>query len=147
MDSAATHPLPSPSAWLQALPPALVQPLPALISPQALADAAHGLGQHYLHAQLPPAASPQAVLQALGNQLGFADYYAANLDALYDCLTDMQPPPTATGWVLLLSGALQPSAAPPHGASWQERFLACLEDAAQYWQDECGLAFRCFYCA
>jgi RNAse (barnase) inhibitor barstar len=39
----------------------------------------------------------RAVLRGIGRALGFPDYYGANLDALWDCLTDLTEP-TALVW-------------------------------------------------
>lgn len=36
-----------------------------------------------------PLSTPAAVHQALAQALSFPDYYGHNLDALYDCLTDI----------------------------------------------------------
>lgn len=38
-----------------------------------------------------------AVLRGIGRALGFPDHYGANLDALWDCLTDLTEP-TALIW-------------------------------------------------
>ncbi len=136
------------SSWLQALPLAVVQPLPPELCPDELAAAAQALGQQYLHARLSPATCSKALLQDLGEQLGFAEYYGANLDALYDCLTDMVIPTSAQGWVLLLRGSLQPQEledSKKGTTDWQQRLLECLEDVALYWAEERALPFRCLY--
>lgn len=40
----------------------------------------------------------RAVLQGIGQALSFPDYYGSNLDALWDCLTDLTAP-TALIWM------------------------------------------------
>jgi RNAse (barnase) inhibitor barstar len=45
----------------------------------------------------------ESVLRELGHTLRFPDWYGANLDALYDCLTDPENQP-AFGQMLLISG-------------------------------------------
>lgn len=43
----------------------------------------------------------ESVLRQLGKALAFPDWYGANLDALYDCLSDPDWAPPAEGIVLL----------------------------------------------
>lgn len=59
-----------------------------------------------------------ALHAALAEALDFPDWYGGNLDALYDCLTDLDDPVQLrlTGWDTL-----------PH---WREGFAAVFADAA-----------------
>ncbi|WP_121003199.1 barstar family protein [Saccharothrix australiensis] len=41
------------------------------------------------HVVRPGARSKSAALAAIGEAMAFPDYYGQNLDALYDCLTDL----------------------------------------------------------
>ncbi|WP_433269785.1 barstar family protein [Actinosynnema sp. CS-041913] len=43
----------------------------------------------HLHVVRPGARSKSAALAAIGEAMEFPDYYGRNLDALYDCLTDL----------------------------------------------------------
>jgi len=43
----------------------------------------------YRHVVRPGARSKSAALAAIGEAMGFPGYYGQNLDALYDCLTDL----------------------------------------------------------
>jgi hypothetical protein len=63
-------------------------------------------GQHHLRllvADLSSCRSTAAVLSQLGHALDFPDWYGANFDALFDCLTDPDWQPAA-GHVLLIGG-------------------------------------------
>lgn len=63
-------------------------------------------GQHHLRlrvADLSCCRSTAAVLRQLGTALDFPDWYGANFDALFDCLTDPEWQPAA-GHVLLICG-------------------------------------------
>ena len=69
-----------------------------------------------------PLSTPAAVHQALAQALSFPDYYGHNLDALYDCLTDIRE---GTGIHVLHSDALYENLGPmTHG------LLRVLRDAA-----------------
>lgn len=74
--------------------------LPTL-SRRAVEAAAAGLDIR--EADLRQSQDKQGVLNELGHTLRFPDWYGANLDALYDCLTDPDWYP-ASGQVLLISG-------------------------------------------
>lgn len=58
----------------------------------------------------------KSALRDLGRSLGFPDWYGANLDALYDCLTDPDWL-SAPGQVVLISGLDRLQQADPEGFS------------------------------
>lgn len=58
----------------------------------------------------------EAALQTLGKSLAFPEWYGANLDALYDCLTDPDWQ-SERGLVLLLSGLDTLRSGDPEGFS------------------------------
>lgn len=65
---------------------------------------------------------------ALAQALAFPDWYGGNLDALYDCLTDLESPVQLqlTGWASL-----------PH---WKAAFEAVFQDA----ENDCNEFFVTF---
>ena len=70
-----------------------------------LKEAADALGFACFQIHLDEAARTQpTMLKLLGRALGFPSWYGANLDALYDCLTDLSWH-EAPGYVLILTGA------------------------------------------
>lgn len=56
-----------------------------------------------LAVDLAGAAETRAILERLGNELHFPDWYGSNFDALYDCLSDPDWQ-AANGHLLLLGG-------------------------------------------
>ena len=68
-----------------------------------IATAAGRLRLHTLPVDLSRAASAGEALRRLGEALNFPDWYGANFDALYDCLTDPECFP-GNGHVLPLNG-------------------------------------------
>ena len=81
----------------------------------------------------------QEVLEAIGRALNFPAHYGANLDALYDCLTDL--PDAKRGLVVLLDRI-------PTGAGFdadsRESLLETFRDTADFYI-EAGAPFRVFY--
>lgn len=73
-----------------------------------------------------PVTSKAAALDAIGAALCFPDWYGHNLDALYDCLSDLSWLP-AGEHVLVLTGHRDFEAADPEG---YRAVLAVLDDAA-----------------
>lgn len=68
-----------------------------------IATAAGRLRLHALPVDLSRAASAGEALRRLGEALSFPDWYGANFDALYDCLTDPECFP-GKGHVLSVDG-------------------------------------------
>ena len=57
--------------------------------PEDLQQAANAAGQHFLYTNLSAAQSKQDVLDIIARDFLFPDHFGKNLDALYDCITDM----------------------------------------------------------
>ena len=52
-------------------------------------EAAQGANQHFLYANLTAAQSKQDVLDSIAESFLFPTHFGKNLDALYDCMTDI----------------------------------------------------------
>lgn len=65
---------------------------PAALDPTSLAPALLESGWAFAHVDGARAASAREVLAAIGETLGFPEWYGANLDALWDCLRDLDGP-------------------------------------------------------
>jgi RNAse (barnase) inhibitor barstar len=107
-----------------------------------LQAAAQDLGQHFLYANLGQAQSKQEVLDGIAEAFTFPLHFGKNLDALYDCMTDlvhkagMQP-----GFVVVLEQL------PDHAKfdrEAREQLLDVFRDAADFWGER-KIPFRCFY--
>lgn len=88
-------------------------------------------------AYLGDAKDKESVLGGLGRTLRFPDWYGANLDALYDCLTDPDWHP-ASGQVLLISGLNGLQSADPDGYSllievFRSATEACRDTESPLW--------------
>lgn len=93
------------------------------------AAGAAGLAFHFV--QLDDTDDDADALALIGEAMGFPEWYGGNLDALYDCLTDLSWQETgATAIVLTGCDALKESA-PERWAMLLSVFAA----AAEYWQD------------
>lgn len=80
---------------------------------------------------LPPKAGLAGLLKDLGKALSFPDWYGANLDALYDCLTDPDCL-TGRGRALFLKGTAELHRSDPEGyATLIEVFKAAASDLAR----------------
>lgn len=66
---------------------------------------------------------PEATHHYLAKMLDFPDYYGKNLDALYDCLTDID---SHTALVLEHTGAMRAAL-----GDYAPKLLATLQDAAE----------------
>ena len=81
-----------------------------------------------------------SVLKAIGCAFSFPDWYGANLDALYDCLTDL-PELAVPGWVVVLERL---PGEPRFRAAERDALLDVFRDAADdFAQRQIGL--RVFY--
>ena len=107
-----------------------------------LMQAAEGAGHHFLYANLAEAQTKQDVLEALAAFFLFPPHFGKNLDALYDCMTDLvhkagQQP----GFVVVLEQI-------PDNARFdreaREQLLEVFRDAAEFWGER-RIPFRCFY--
>jgi len=126
---------------LQTIRPNLVQAIRAY-RVDDLMQAAESAGQHFLYANLAEAQSKQEVLDGLAQAFTFPPHFGKNLDALYDCMTDLvhksgQQP----GFVVVLEQI-------PDNARFdreaREQLLEVFRDAAEYWGER-RIPFRCFY--
>jgi RNAse (barnase) inhibitor barstar len=107
-----------------------------------LMDAASAAGHHFLYANVGKAQSKQEVLEGIAEAFTFPVHFGKNLDALYDCMTDLvhksgQQP----GFVVVLE---QLPDNPRFDREAREQLLDVFRDAADYWADR-RIPFRCFY--
>ena len=133
---------PDAPASLARLPPQAVLPLGDR-RPADLARQARRAGHLWLHADCSSAHDKAGVMAALGTGLGLPDYFGANLDALYDCLTDLEPPegPKAPGIAIVVEGL---PAGPGFDAGELASLLEVFRDAADTFAER-PAAFRVFY--
>ena len=73
---------------LQTVRPNIVQAIRAY-RVEDLMQAAEGAGQHFLYANLVDAQSKQDVLEKIAESFLFPAHFGKNLDALFDCMTDL----------------------------------------------------------
>jgi RNAse (barnase) inhibitor barstar len=126
---------------LQSIRPNIVQSIRAF-RPEDLQQAANASGQHFLYTNLSTAQNKQDVLDIIARDFLFPDHFGKNLDALYDCMTDMVhksgPQP---GFVVVLELI-------PDGnkcdRETREQLLDAFRDAADFWSER-KVAFRVFY--
>jgi RNAse (barnase) inhibitor barstar len=126
---------------LQTIRPNLVQAIRAY-RVDDLMQAAASAGQHFLYANLSAAQSKQEVLDGIAQAFLFPPHFGKNLDALYDCMTDLvhkagQQP----GFVVVLE---QLPDNPRFDREAREQLLEVFRDAAEYWGER-RIPFRCFY--
>jgi RNAse (barnase) inhibitor barstar len=95
----------------------------------ALEKAANDLGFAFFKVNFDLSDKLPEILSALGRDLGFPDWYGANLDALGDCLTDFSWH-EAPGYVITIAGADTLHATPASFAALNEVFTA----AIAHWQ-------------
>jgi hypothetical protein len=128
---------------LDTLPPDTVQPLGALTVPELRAWAQR-TGQRFQEIRFNAGADKRAVLRTIAHALGFPSWFGANLDALYDSLTDLPDRADAQstrGWVIVLGALPQP----PHlDAETRTALLDVFRDAAADFARR-GLALRVFH--
>ncbi|MCS7101776.1 MAG: barstar family protein [Burkholderiaceae bacterium] len=120
------------------LPSNAVRPLGTLAADtlRAWAEAA----QHrFVHASLAGTQGRRAALVAIGRAFDFPAWFGANLDALYDSLTDYPERAPAPGYVVVLDGLAQ--AAGPEDA---EAILDVFRDATEEFANR-GLPLRVFF--
>jgi RNAse (barnase) inhibitor barstar len=107
-----------------------------------LMSAAQAAGQHFLYANLSATQSKQEVLDAIAAAFTFPAHFGKNLDALYDCMTDLVhkagPQP---GFVVVLE---QLPDNPRFDREAREQLLEVFRDAAEFWGER-RIPFRCFY--
>jgi RNAse (barnase) inhibitor barstar len=126
---------------LQTIRPNIVQAIRAY-RVDDLMKAAESAGQHFLYANLSSAQTKQDVLDAIAAAFTFPAHFGKNLDALYDCMTDLvhkagQQP----GFVVVLE---QIPDNPRFDREAREQLLEVFRDAAEFWGER-RIPFRCFY--
>ena len=126
---------------LQTVRPNIVQSIRAYRADDLL-QAATNADQHFLYASLALAQSKQDVLEGIAAAFLFPLHFGKNLDALYDCMTDLvhkaggQP-----GFVVVLE---QLPDNPRFDREAREQLLDVFRDAADFWAER-KIPFRCFY--
>jgi RNAse (barnase) inhibitor barstar len=126
---------------LQTVRPNIVQSIRAYTVPE-LMTAAQEAGQHFLYANVANAQSKQEVLERIADAFTFPAHFGKNLDALFDCMTDLvhragQQP----GFVVVLE---QLPDNPRFDRETREQLLDVFRDAADFWAER-KIPFRCFY--
>lgn len=96
-------------------------------------------GHRFVQADLSGRETRKAILTTLGQAFGFPSWYGANLDALYDCLTDLIDS-GAPGLVILLDHLSQSALGNDERAALLDVFRDALEPFAQ-----AGIALRVYY--
>jgi RNAse (barnase) inhibitor barstar len=126
---------------LQTVRPNIVQAIRAF-RVEDLQLAAQDLGQHFLYANLANAQSKQEALEAIAEAFTFPAHFGKNLDALYDCMTDLvNKSGSQPGFVVVLEQL------PDHAKfdrEAREQLLDVFRDAADFWGER-KIPFRCFY--
>lgn len=126
---------------LQTIRPNIVQSIRAY-RVEDLMKAAQEAGHHFLYANVSSAPGKQEVLEEIARAFTFPDHFGKNLDALYDCMTDLvhksgQQP----GFVVVLE---QLPDNPRFDREAREQLLDVFRDAADFWGER-RIPFRCFY--
>jgi RNAse (barnase) inhibitor barstar len=126
---------------LQTIRPNIVQSIRAY-RVEDLMKAAENIHQHFLYANLSDTQTKQEVFDAIAESFLLPVHFGKNLDALYDCITDVvsksgfQP-----GFVIVLEQL-------PDNAKFdretREQLLDVFRDAADFWAER-RIPFRCFY--
>ena len=126
---------------LQTVRPNIVQSIRAY-RVEDLMQTANETGQHFLYVSLGIAQTKQDVLEGIADAFMFPSHFGKNLDALYDCMTDLihrsGPQP---GFIVVLE---QIPDNPRFDREAREQLLDVFRDAADYWADR-KIPFRCFY--
>ncbi|KQW38933.1 barnase inhibitor [Rhizobacter sp. Root404] len=126
---------------LQTVRPNIVQSIRAF-RVEDLMQAAQGAEQHFLYANLTAAQSKQDVLEGIAQAFMFPAHFGKNLDALYDCMTDLVHKSGAQpGFVVVLE---QLPDNPRFDREAREQLLDVFRDAADFWAER-KIPFRCFY--
>lgn len=127
---------------LSNIPPHAVLPLGAYDG-DSLKRAAERADQRLLSVDLAAAVDKEAVMVAIADAFGFPAHFGRNLDALYDCITDLKPLPEADmpGFLVILRNLPDSEA---FGREQRNALLDVFRDAADFFYDQ-ETAFRVFY--
>jgi RNAse (barnase) inhibitor barstar len=126
---------------LQTVRPNIVQAIRAFRVDDLLAEA-QNLGHHFLYANLSGTQSKQEVLEQIASSFLFPAHFGKNLDALFDCMTDLvHKSGSQPGFVVVLEQL-------PDNAKFdreaREQLLDVFREAADFWGER-KIPFRCFY--
>lgn len=121
------------------IPPQAVLPLGAYDLAE-LRRSAQRADQRLLHADFSGVEDKAGVMDELARAFALPKHFGRNLDALYDCVTDLVPPAEADqpGFVVILESL------PGAGDLDRDALLDVFRDAADFFFDK-GTAFRVFY--
>jgi RNAse (barnase) inhibitor barstar len=99
--------------------------------------------QVWLQCDLSACKDKKAILDQLGTGLKLPKHYGKNLDALYDCLTELKPNTDAAkpGFVVVLQDMPESK---EFGVDDRDGLLDVFRDAADFFYDA-KVAFRVFY--
>lgn len=97
-------------------------------------------GHHFVLVECSDCVDKTSVLQAIGRAFAFPQWYGANLDALYDCLTDL-PERAGPGWVVVLERLPDE---PTFNAGEKDALLDVFRDAAEDFAER-QIGLRVFY--
>ncbi len=126
---------------LQTVRPNIVQAIRAY-RVEDLMQAAQDAGQHFLYADLSPAETKQDVLELIASNFLFPAHFGKNMEALYDCMTNLVHKSGAQpGFVVVLDQL------PDHARfdrEAREQLLDVFREAADFWAER-KISFRCFY--
>lgn len=126
---------------LQTVRPNIVQSIRAYRVDE-LMQAANSSSQHFLYANLIDAQSKQDVLEGIAQSFLLPSHFGKNLDALFDCMTDVvQKSGSQPGFIVVLE---QLPDNPRFDREAREQLLDVFRDAADYWAER-KIPFRCFY--
>ncbi len=126
---------------LQTVRPNIVQAIRAYRVAD-LMQAAEQAGQHFLYANLSNVQAKPEVLEGIATAFTFPAHFGKNLDALYDCMTDLVHKAGAQPGFVVVLEQLPDNARFDREA--REQLLDVFRDAADYWADR-RIPFRCFY--
>ena len=120
------------------LPSNAVRPLGSL-NPETLRSWAQSAQHRFVHVVLTGIRGRRPLLVAIGRALEFPSWFGANLDALYDSLTDLPERAPAPGYVIVLDGL-------SHGPQTDDNaaLLDVFRDAVEEFASQ-GLALRVYY--
>lgn len=104
---------------------------------------AEGADQVLLEVDLKRSTSKSDLLKRIAKGLHFPPHFGANLDALYDCVTDLEPNDEARhpGFVVILENIPESDR---FSVAERKELLDVFRNAADYFYDE-KTAFRVFY--
>ena len=120
------------------LPSNAVRPLGSL-NPETLRSWAESAQHKFVHVTLTGIRERRPLLLAIGRALEFPSWFGANLDALYDSLTDLPERTPAPGYVIVLDGLSKGSQSDDNAA-----VLDVFRDAVEEFASR-GLALRVYY--